>query len=126
MILALDTTKDDTIISLLNDTGEIFIERSFLLRFSQSEELLARIKQVLAEKSLTIKDISGILVNLGPGKYTGLRVGITTANAIAFSLNIPVAGNRDKLFPLVNKGFEAPVLPKYQNQPVITKPKSRL
>ncbi len=57
-----------------------------------SQVLLALIKQVLAEKKLKIEDLEEIKVATGPGSFTGLRVGVAVANALGYSLGIPVNG----------------------------------
>ena len=75
-------------------------------------------------------DLRGIIVCVGPGSYTGVRVGVTVANSMALSLNIPIVGykreedfNRaDLQLPI----FIAPVMPYYEREPLITKPKARL
>ena len=85
-----------------------------------SEKLLEEINQLIDKNRAKIKVVT---VYPGPGSYTGLRIGITTANFLAWSLNAPIFeadadGNiqgRDKKF----------MLPKYLRQAHITKPKIR-
>jgi tRNA threonylcarbamoyladenosine biosynthesis protein TsaB len=48
------------------------------------------IQEVLANAGLTIKDIEAIAVTIGPGSYTGLRVGLSTAKGLSFAMNIPL------------------------------------
>lgn len=62
---------------------------------NQSVDILILIEKYLKENGKTLKDIESILVNCGPGSFTGVRVGITVANTLAWSLNIPVIGYRD-------------------------------
>lgn len=68
---------------------EIFWEKqeSILLR---SQTVLPMIDKIAKDHKLSMKDITMIEVNRGPGSFTGLRVGIAIANALAFSLKIPV------------------------------------
>ncbi len=69
-----------------------------------SEKLLLNIEEILKKNKLNTNDLDGIIVYLGPGSYTGLRIGVTTANAMAYSLSAPVAGVRGK--SLGKKKFE--------------------
>ncbi len=54
------------------------------------KELVSAIKSILREAGWTPHDIDLIAVNVGPGSYTGLRVGVTCAKTLAYSLNKPV------------------------------------
>lgn len=55
-------------------------------------ETLDRIKQILSKHKVKLIDIETILVNQGPGSYTGVRVGITVANTLAWSLGLKIIG----------------------------------
>lgn len=55
--------------------------------FKQTELLLKNISNVV-----DFKKLKGIIVNEGPGEFSALRIGISTANALAFALNIPIVG----------------------------------
>jgi tRNA threonylcarbamoyladenosine biosynthesis protein TsaB len=89
---------------------------------AQSEDLLAAIEGILKNAHLTLKNIKKILVNLGPGSYTGVRVGATVANTLGWILDIGVFGFRDgeleKTLPKISKNkkskFSKIVLPYYQ------------
>ena len=58
----------------------------------KSQKLLSFIDEVLKKQGKKMTDLSEIEVNVGPGSYTGLRVGVSVANAIGWSLGIPVNG----------------------------------
>jgi len=60
----------------------------------KSQQLLGLINQSLKKEKKTLKDISEIEINLGPGSFTGLRVGVSVANALAWALKIPVNGQK--------------------------------
>lgn len=64
-----------------------------------SQVLLPLISKLLDQEKMIFKDLDGIEVETGPGSFTGLRVGVSVANALGFSLNIPVNGKKieDKL-----------------------------
>lgn len=59
---------------------------------AHSRELLPYLKKAMADNGLNIKDCSAICVSSGPGSYTGLRVGISTAKGLCFGANIPLIG----------------------------------
>lgn len=78
------------------------------------EILIPRIKSLFEEANAEVKALNEIYVCCGPGSFTGLRIGITTAITLSFSLNVPVFGfcafsvfdylvkDKDVLFPLVD------------------------
>lgn len=55
-----------------------------------SQVLLPLIEKLLNQNNLEYKDLIGIEVTTGPGSFTGLRVGVSVANALGYSLGIPV------------------------------------
>lgn len=63
-----------------------------------SQMVLPMIEELLKKSNKSLKDITKIEVNTGPGSFTGLRVGVSIANTIGYCLGIPVNGKRpDKL-----------------------------
>lgn len=61
-------------------------------KMRHTANLLPTIKQVLSDANVTLDLISTVAVNLGPGSYTGLRSGLSTAQGLCMSLNIPIIG----------------------------------
>jgi len=59
-----------------------------------SQVLLPLISILLDRKKMTFKDLEGVEVETGPGSFTGLRVGVSVANALGFGLGIPVNGKK--------------------------------
>mgnify|MGYP001559355666 CR=1 FL=1 len=57
-----------------------------------SQRLLPFIVQLLEKEGKTLEEIKEIAVNTGPGSFTGLRVGVSVANALGWALKIPVNG----------------------------------
>jgi len=124
MYLYLDTTQDETKLILYTGQIEKIREKKWLSLKNQSEELLTAIDMLLGGK---IKDLEGIYVNIGPGSYTGSRVGITTANFLGLTLNIQPEGvvKEAEIKKIKRKNFSQPLLPAYGKEPFITKPKDR-
>lgn len=59
-----------------------------------SQALLPLIKKLLESQKVKFKDLAGIEVETGPGSFTGLRVGVSVANALGFALGIAVNGKK--------------------------------
>ncbi len=87
MKLYLDTTNAEKIIVGL-DRARFETEA----RREKSQKLLPFIEDVLKKSNKTLKDISEIEVNIGPGSFTGKRVGVSVANALAYSIGVKVNG----------------------------------
>lgn len=90
MILAINTGSDKNSIALYSPlVSDEVVWESY---HRQSQELLAKIDKLLKSKKIKLSDLKAIAVFEGPGSYTGLRVGISVANSLAWSLNIPIMG----------------------------------
>lgn len=132
MILYLDTTKPIVHLAILSDQGDELASKSFDLSNKQTAELLSKINELLLSRNLALSDISGIVCIAGPGGFTSLRVGVTMANFLSFSLNKPILGiakgyklPQTNLLEIIGKGHK-PVLPVYSREPNITIPKAGL
>ena len=60
----------------------------------REQRLLEIIEKVLQKKQVRVEDITEIEVNLGPGSFTGLRVGCVVANTLSWLLKVPVNGGK--------------------------------
>lgn len=93
MILHIDT-KDQKVIKVeLKDNEGVVCELSEENEYG-SQVLLPLIKKILKQEKLEFKDLKEIEVETGPGSFTGLRVGVSVANALGFALQIPVNGKK--------------------------------
>ena len=92
-ILYLDTSKEDTEIGIYED-NKVLSFTSYHAHRVLSQTILRKIEEALKENSMELKDIEGILCYIGPGSFTGLRIGISLVNALADSLGIPIYGIR--------------------------------
>ena len=93
MHLFIDTSDShQTKIGLLNPEGVFQYQKVWEAQQNQSEELLAEIDGLLLRTGIKLRSIGKVLVISGPGSYTGLRVGIATANALSMALAVPALG----------------------------------
>ena len=92
--------------------------------------LLYHIAEFLKRNDQSFTDLDGIVVFRGPGSFTGLRIGITVANVMAYSLDTPIIGGetddnwiKPALQALLTGENERIVLPLYGSDPRITTPR---
>ncbi len=95
MILYINTKDQKKVIVSLKKDGEVVATQTEENGFG-SQVLLPLIEKVLKQENLEYKDLKGIEVETGPGSFTGLRVGVSVANALGFSLKIPVNGKKSE------------------------------
>jgi tRNA threonylcarbamoyladenosine biosynthesis protein TsaB len=86
LTLAFDTATSVATAALVRD-GEVLGERA-----SRAVRVLADADDLLREAGKDRSELGGIVVGVGPGSFTGLRLGIAAARGLAFALNLPVAG----------------------------------
>lgn len=128
MILTLRTDKPESEIGLFDGESKIAYQ-SWQAHRRLAETILKKINQLLDENNLALEDLDGFVVFEGPGSFTGLRIGISVANALAYGLGKPVVASGGEDWIL--KGFkklaggkgQAFAVPVYGSAPNITKQK---
>ena len=86
LILAFDTATDVATSALVSD-GEVLGERS-----SRASTVLEDVDALLRQASAQTREIEALAVGIGPGSFTGVRIGLATARGLAFALGVPAAG----------------------------------
>jgi tRNA threonylcarbamoyladenosine biosynthesis protein TsaB len=86
LILAFDTATDIATSALVAD-GELLGERS-----SRAVTLLEDVDALLRQSGMHTRDVEALAVGIGPGSFTGVRIGLSTARGLALALGVPVAG----------------------------------
>lgn len=129
MILTLRTDTFDTSLTLLHSDGQEVARHDWHAGRQLAKELLAAIHDLLESQEKDWQDLTGIIVYKGPGSFTGLRIGVTVANTIAYAQHIPViAAEGDNwitngITRLHNKQDDRIALPHYGAEAHITQPR---
>jgi tRNA threonylcarbamoyladenosine biosynthesis protein TsaB len=90
-LLSLDTSTLTLSVALLRD-GVVREHRLVPPPRRQSEVLPGELDALVRAHGATLRDVRGFVVGLGPGSFTGLRIGLATVKGLAYSLEVPVAG----------------------------------
>lgn len=91
MLLSFDTATSLVTVAL-HDGEDVVAERLSELPMKHGEQLAPLIEAVLTDSGIVRQDLTAIAVGVGPGPFTGLRVGLVTARTLGFVLEIPVYG----------------------------------
>lgn len=92
LLLGIDTSTKILSLAIINN-NEIAIDYK-INRASQTHSalILPALNSMLHLSGIKLNEIEGIAVSIGPGSFTGLRIGLSTAKGLAFALNIPLIG----------------------------------
>ncbi len=90
IILNLETATTNCSVSIAKDGKLLLLKEYSSEGYSHSEKLHVFIKEALKEASLSFSELSAIAVSKGPGSYTGLRIGVSAAKGLCFSLDLPL------------------------------------
>lgn len=91
MILGIDTSTRSGGVALVNEKG-LISEYVLNLDVTYSERLIPAIDTIIKDSRLSLSEIDGFAVAIGPGSFTGLRIGISTTKALAMASGRPIAG----------------------------------
>ncbi|OAF08278.1 tRNA threonylcarbamoyladenosine biosynthesis protein TsaB [Bradyrhizobium centrolobii] len=93
LILAIDTALEACAAAVLDtDAGELLAQESRLMKRGHAEALMPMIARVMQSADLAFTALDRIAVTVGPGSFTGLRVGISAARGIALAAKRPAVG----------------------------------
>jgi tRNA threonylcarbamoyladenosine biosynthesis protein TsaB len=91
LVLAVDTSTAIGSVALV-DAGEVRAELAARVSAKHGETLLPNVARVLEEAGVRIEDVALLAVGLGPGSFTGLRVGLATMKGLALAWGTPLVG----------------------------------
>lgn len=130
VILAVKTDVAQAELHLMTLDGQKIDQYIWIAGRNLADEILPSMQELLERNDVNILDLAGVIVFTGEGSFTGLRIGTTVSNTLAYSLNIPVVeatGNdwlHDGVNILDNKSLGDYVIPKYSSEANITRPKN--
>jgi tRNA threonylcarbamoyladenosine biosynthesis protein TsaB len=128
IILAVRTDKPEAELVLFD--GQTKLEEIIWQAHRElAETIHIKIRELLETQSKSLKDLEGIITYQGPGSFTGLRIGLSVANALADSLAIPIVGamgnawQAESIKRLLAGESDPVVMPEYGAPVHITTPK---
>jgi tRNA threonylcarbamoyladenosine biosynthesis protein TsaB len=89
LILSLETSASTCSVAI-HENGNLVADLEITKPQEHASQLAVLIQQVIQKSSLKIHDLNAVSVSSGPGSYTGVRIGTSTAKGICFALNIPL------------------------------------
>ena len=90
LLLNIETATKNCSISLAKDGKTIACKEIAEQNFSHAEKLHVFVDELLKENNLNYKDLNAVAVSQGPGSYTGLRIGVSSAKGFCYALSIPM------------------------------------
>lgn len=129
MVLTLRTDNPEAEIGLFDKTGAQISYLKWQANRNLAKELLAKLVKELKKANASFESLKGIVVYQGPGSFTGLRIGITVVNTIAYAQEIPIVAAqgeewiRTGLKRLAKNEDDRIVLPHYGAEANISTPK---
>lgn len=92
LMLALDTATRHPTLALIGPGNDVIDQRQWPSEHRHGEQLLQRLDELLAAVAAKPADLDGVIVGIGPGSFTGLRIGLAMAKTVAYSLKVPIVG----------------------------------
>ncbi len=89
-ILCIETASTNCSVAIGVNGKLLALKEDYDSSYSHAERLHNFIKDILAENKLELSDLDAIAVSKGPGSYTGLRIGVSAAKGLCFSLDLPL------------------------------------
>ncbi len=89
-ILNIETATKQCSVSVSNNNELIALRELAEENFNHAEKLHVFIEEVMTESNIKLSDLNAVSVSKGPGSYTGLRIGVSTAKGLCYALDIPL------------------------------------
>lgn len=89
-VLGIETSTKTGSVAVVSDQG-VIAQYSLNIEITHSERLMTTVDRVLQDTGITVADMEGFAVAIGPGSFTGLRIGLAAVKGLALATNKPVA-----------------------------------
>jgi tRNA threonylcarbamoyladenosine biosynthesis protein TsaB len=110
MLLAVDTATHMACLALYDEVqGGVPGEQMWYSANNHTVELMPRLVRMMEHQNVPVDDLTGLVVSLGPGSFTGLRIGLGIVKGLALARNLPIAGV--PTLEVVARPFQAQRLP---------------
>jgi len=123
LTLYINTAAADELIIALRDGVKILAQKKIKAPRLQGEKLVPAISALLKAQKVKLNSLAKIVVANRGGSFTSLRIGVITANALAYALGIPVLAEKSGAGSRKKFGYHSLVEPVYDRAPDIGKPK---
>ena len=130
MILAIRTDQSTAELYLLDSNSTVVTQKNWLADRELAKTLNTHIGLLCEEANIRVNDVDGIIVFTGSGSFTGLRIGTSVGNALAYSNNTVIVESdgddwlKQGVEYLRNASKGTYISPRYDREPNITSPKS--
>lgn len=122
LVLTIRTDNPEAELGLYNNS----LKKDYLTWYAHqhlSETIHLRIKDLLKDNKTSMEQLGAIIVYQGPGSFTGLRIGITVANAMSYGLKIPLASSKSddwiqRGLQIIDKSYPRDMVTPYYGNPV--------
>ena len=93
-VLCVDTSTEACSVAVLcaTDTNQVISDHFMLAPREHTQEILPRVEEVLQQSGLTLSEIDVVAYGRGPGSFTGVRIGISIAQGLAYGIDKPMVG----------------------------------
>jgi len=125
LIVTIRTDKPEAELGIYKELQQVSYH-TWLAHRQLAETIHQTLRQLLHDHNLQLSDIEGIVAFKGPGSFTGLRIGLSVANALAYGLGVPIVASEDPEWleggteRLLQGESEITALPEYGALPNIT------
>jgi len=89
-ILCIETATTNCSVAIAHNGKTLAVKEDYNGSYSHAEKLHLFIQEILEESNLKLSNLDAIAISTGPGSYTGLRIGVSAAKGLCFSLDIPL------------------------------------
>ena len=111
LILNIETSSTNCSVSLSNNGKLVDCFEKDSTNYSHSQKLHSFINEIMKKNKILFNDLKAVGVGIGPGSYTGLRIGLSAAKGICYALNIPLISTSSLENLIVNIDFNGFLIP---------------